>query len=416
MSIKIFRYTFLFVLLVSTFTSCDIFDDVEVPETDTYLVSHDQYKSYLPAFIESAFDMFIPDYPELAAIKDKVDYGIIIYKITYNTTFNGEPKLASGLVCVPMGTETFPVLSYQNGTNTLHNHAPSVDPDDELYLLLEFMASTGFIVAIPDYLGFGVADDMFHPYLHGESTVQTVTDMLRAVDELVNHHLDINMSNDLYISGYSQGGWATMKVQKAIDTQFPGEFNLKASACGAGPYNLNTINEYVIAQQEYPMPYFVGYIFNSYMNLELTTPITDIFQEPYAGSIPNLYDGSKSGDEINEQLTTTVAELFTEDYIANQATDNKYEPVHEMLNDNSVNAYSTTTPTLIIHGTDDTFVPYIVSDDIYNEFMAAGVSGGVVKLVPLQGHNHTSGILPSGLISITWFLDIRDGTNISELL
>jgi hypothetical protein len=39
---------------------------------------------------------------------------------------------------------------------------------------------------MPDYLGFGSSDNMFHPYLHKESTVQTVLDMLRAVDELAS--------------------------------------------------------------------------------------------------------------------------------------------------------------------------------------------------------------------------------------
>ncbi|MDX1285347.1 MAG: hypothetical protein R3182_10050, partial [Draconibacterium sp.] len=172
---------FLLILLCGSLlfvTSCDIFEDVEAPgSSKSYLVSYDQYKSYLPDFIEAAMDLFSNEYPELELVKNKVDNGVIIYKITYNTTFNGESKLASGLVCVPSGTGTYPILSYQNGTNTLHNNAPSVNPDNELYLLLEFMASTGFIVSIPDYLGFGVADDMFHPYLHKESTVQSVTDM-----------------------------------------------------------------------------------------------------------------------------------------------------------------------------------------------------------------------------------------------
>ena len=408
MKTKIFLLLFLFGTLLFV-TSCDIFEDVEAPgSSKSYLVSYDQYKSYLPDFIEAAMDLFSNEYPELELVKNKVDNGVIIYKITYNTTFNGESKLASGLVCVPSGTGTYPILSYQNGTNTLHSNAPSVNPDNELYLLLEFMASTGFIVSIPDYLGFGVADDMFHPYLHKESTVQSVTDMLRAVKELIEE-LTIETNNEVYLSGYSQGGWATMQVQKAIESQFSSEFILKASACGAGPYNLNTINSYVTAREEYPMPYFLGYIFNSYLNLGLSTSISAVFNEPYDSRIPTLYDGTKTGEEINAQLTTSMPELFTGTYYIASKTDPQFSPIIDMLSENSVTAYATSTPTLILHGTDDTFVPPIVSENIYSGFMAKGLPDDRVQYLPLQGHSHTSGIVPSGLTSMLWFLDIKDG-------
>src|SRR5665811_2636213 len=96
---------------------------------------------------------------------------------------------------------------------------------------------------------------------------------------------------DRYIAGYSQGGWATMQLQKAIEENYSNQFNLKASACGAGPYYLNYINEYILQQTEYPMPYFIGYMFNTYINLGITTPASEIFKTPFDTRITTLYDG-----------------------------------------------------------------------------------------------------------------------------
>lgn len=349
----------------------------------------------------------IDQYPEMSAIRNRVEYGIQVYKITYYTTLQGEPQVASGLVCVPMAEGPFPMMSYQNGTNTLHSNAPSENPNRDLYLMLESVASTGFVIAIPDYIGFGSSDNMFHPYLHKESTVQTVVDMLRAVKELTENYLDVSVTRDLYITGYSQGGWATMAVQKAIETEYSSEFNLKASACGAGPYDLSYINEYILGQETYPMPYFTGYMFDSYQKLEvITTPVDSVFREPYAGEISTLYDGTLSGEEINEELTTVVADLFTGNYIANYETDTIFTSLRETLVENSVEAWATSIPTRIYHGTEDSFVPKEVSIAIYDDFQTEGANQ--VELFLLPGLEHTTGIVPSGLASVQWFLELTE--------
>ena len=410
MKYKLLSKSVLFILLLSFFASCDLLKQEEkIPPEDVYLVSFERYKTYLPAFIKTMLGQYEDVYPDLSKISDKVEHGIAVYKIQYNTVFQGENIIASGLVSVPLTEGAYPILSYQNGTNTLHSNAPSVNPDSELFLLLESLASTGFIISVPDYLGFGITQNMFHPYLHAESTVNAVTDMLKAVKEMVNHYLDIRVIDDLYIAGYSQGGWATMQTQKVLEQEFAGEFDLKASACGAGPYDLNFINQYVIESATYPMPYFLAYNFHSFSNLGIiTNPASDMFQEPYASRIPGLFDGTKSGDEINEELTTNPSDLFTADYRANVYESEKYTSIVTSLTDNSVEAWATSIPTRILHGTADNYVPTIVSTNMFKAFLEQGVSSTQVALVPLPGYDHPSCIIPSGIASFLWFLELRD--------
>jgi pimeloyl-ACP methyl ester carboxylesterase len=409
MKTKFISYILASVFLLSTLSGCDLIkSDDDQPEVDEYLLNYTKEKTYLPTYIKSFLDLAAGSIPEIAPIVDRIEHGITVYSITYLTEFEGKEIVASGLVSVPNSEETFPVLSYQNGTNTLHSKAPSVDPENQLFMLIEFIAGTGFITTIPDYLGFGSSSNMFHPYLHKESTVASVLDMQRATKELVKNHLEANMNDDLYIAGYSQGGWATMQVQKEIEENYSAEFDLKASACGAGPYNLNYINDYIVDQTTYPKPYFIGYLFNSYVNLGLSVPSNKIFQSPYDTKIMELFDGTRSDSQINDELTTTISELFTTDYRSGYNTSETYAPLLYALEENSVTAWKTSTPTLLIHGTKDTFVPPMVTSQLHQGFLLKGVGVNKVIMLPLPGEDHQSGILPSGLASIKWIFEIKD--------
>ena len=406
----IFYKSLLLLFFISTFSSCGLFDDDDDKKpVDIYLVSYEKHKTYSVSQIRALLSSYAIIFPDLNNIIEKVEHSIDVYKITYTTEFNGKFVTASGLVSVPLTKGTYPVISYQNGTNTLHADAPTVKPDYQLYMLLEFIASTGFVVAVPDYLGFGKSDDMFHPYLDKESTVQSVIDMIRATKEFIVHYENTEVNKDLYIIGYSQGGWATMQLQKSIEQNHSDEFNLVASSCGAGPYDLLYVNEYVLSQTTYPMPYYVGYIFNSYINLgDIKNPANDVFKSPYDQRIMTLFNGTKTGGEINEQLSQTTADLFTSDYINYSNTDVKYATIISSLAKNSVNAWKTNVPTLLTHGTADTYVPVELSENLYKNFLSLGVDESKITYIPIPGADHTGGIIPSQVASFNWFLSLNN--------
>lgn len=398
---------FLFIFIVTAFAGCNLDDDNKVPE-DNYIVDFVKHKSYSVDEIKSRMSLFVAIYPELKVISDNLKYGIDVYKITYKTKFDDKEVIASGLVSVPQTSGSYSLLSYQNGTNTQNSNAPSVSPDYELYQLIEYVASTGFIVSVPDYLGFGASLNMFHPYYDKKSTVESVTDMLWAVKEMANNYLQVVPKNDLYIMGYSQGGWSTLQLQKYIEENYLSEFNLKASACGAGGYDVRFINDYILEQTDYPMPYYIGYMINSFVKLgDVTNPTSDIFKSPYSERILKLYDGKKSGDEINAQLTTKIADLFTDEYRSSVNTNIKFASVVSTLSKNSIAAWKTNIPTMILHGTADKYVPYKGSENLYKDFLAKGVSTSTVTFIPIPGGDHGSSIIPSGVASLTWFIGLN---------
>ena len=401
-------------LFLVTLFSCDpIGTEEPADEEDIYLKTYTKHRRLSIYEIEPVLTILEINYPQAGTIKSAAELSVDIYTITYKTTFNGEEITASGMVCVPLDIEdakgAMPLMSFQNGTNVQHANAPSVNPEYDLYKFLESVASTGFIIAVPDYIGFGASSDRFHPYLDAESTTQSVVDMIRATKELMEErNLDINYSDDLYIAGYSQGGWATLHLQKEIETNYPTEFNLKASACGAGPYNLLYLNSYVMGLQTYPKPYFMGYMLNSYTKLgSISNSLDEIFNEPYASRISQMYDGTHDDTYLNDQLSTSIEELYTEAYRNGYASSPNYGSLRTTLLANSVDEWDVQTPLLLAHGKDDTFVPAQVSVNMYNDLLDYGVSESKLTLAVVDGVGHQSGIVPIGIAFVNWFLELK---------
>ncbi|HEY5510241.1 MAG TPA: lipase family protein [Prolixibacteraceae bacterium] len=227
-------YFFAFLLFVSVLVSnckSDLKTEeipVEVPK-DKYLVSYNVVRSMTASDINILYSPAQYLYPDMAAILPYVKNGAKVYSITYNTTLGTKKLVASGLVTIPDGGATYPILSFQNGTNTLYADAPSLNAYSYIPLLINGFATTGFVVLMPDYLGFGSSTEVFHPYLVLDATVNPILDMFRAVKEMsAKTDLAFKLSSDLYIMGYSQGGLATLQLQKSIETSYSGEFNLKA--------------------------------------------------------------------------------------------------------------------------------------------------------------------------------------------
>ncbi len=190
------------------------------------------------------------------------------------------------------------------------------------YTLVEAISSMGFIVVIPDYPGFGSSEQIPHPYLIAEPTVRALVDMLYALNEAGSAKFPgIVVENEYYLLGYSQGGWATLTLHKALELDYTNDFNLIGSVCGAGSYNMYDLFLSMIEADTYPMPSYLGYIINAYSAYDqFTNPVSDILNEPYAARLSSLYTGTLSLDEINNQLTTSISGLFKPEFLAGFAS------------------------------------------------------------------------------------------------
>jgi len=370
------------------------------------LLSADRVATMTESNVQTLLSAASGLYPEIAEVSGDVASGVVVYSVTYNTTFKGDNIIASGLIAIPDATGDYPVISFQNGTNTLYSNVPSVNSFSTLYQMMECVASTGYIVVIPDYIGFGSSENIFHPYLHKESTVSSVLDLLRACDEFDDDIAkNISFLNEYYLMGYSQGGWSTLATLEAIDKNYSSEFNVAGCACGAGPYDIKYFTSYILDLTEYPMPTFLAYLARSYNEHGfITNSLTELFNEPYATNVLTYFDGRHSTSQINDQLTTVIADLFTDDFLTGFGTSSDYESVRNAMTANSVDPWNTTAPLLFIHGDEDAYVPVFLTENMYNGMMSASTNGGTnITSIVLSGMNHPEAIVPACIEGLKFF-------------
>lgn len=407
-----FLRLFVFPIVIILFTgliSCNKNENPEDEDQDKLYISAQELKTITASEVNIFYTFlgvsYLPAFDLLPHIKSSVK----VYKIKYRTDYLGQKVEASGLVCMPDSPGQYPILSFQNGTNTLYTNAPSKNYNDQLFTVLESVASMNFIVVIPDYLGFGESEEITHPYLDRETTVSTILDIIRATKEFAEEEQTPEIpNNDLFILGYSQGGWATLSLQKAIEQNYSSEFNLVASACCAGPYNMTALNDYVLSQTQYPMPYFLAYILKGQKSVgNITNPYSDVFNATYASKIDQLFDGKHSGDEINAALTTNISQLINPAYLSGYQTDAKYSSIRSAFNENSVDAWNISTPTRLIHADQDVYIPISISEQMLADFRAVGVPESKLEMVTINGYDHPGGIVPAGVNAILWFLSFN---------
>jgi pimeloyl-ACP methyl ester carboxylesterase len=399
---KLFYNSVTFILLGGLLFSCTKEED----SSFSYFVSKEEKLILSASYINNFINEASAIYPEVNSLKQNIINDVIIYKLVYRTTVKGEKVNASALICVPSIPGEYPVISFQNGTNTVDARAPSNYAIDPAYQMIEIIASMGYIVLLADYPGFGESVNIPHPYLVKEPIVQSLVDLLYAAKEIPGDELGgVTLKDEIYLLGYSQGGWATLALHKALELDYSNDFNLVASACGAGPYNIYSLLQAIAMTSVYPMPVYFAYIVNafSYFN-QFSTPVNQIFNDPYAGRLGTLFNGNLSLGQINNQLTTSIPGLLQNEFITGFESDLKYLPVRDALIRNSIMGWKTNKSILLLHGTGDTHVYPSATEDLYTEMINAGSSPQICKLELIPGLDHGEAAVLSmvkGLIFLT---------------
>jgi pimeloyl-ACP methyl ester carboxylesterase len=372
-------------LIVLSFSGCD--DDE--PEKEKVLVEStkflDRSASELRTFLSTSSFDFTSD------IKFDVD----LYRVTYKTSYKDQQIIASGLVILPKTTVGVEMISFQHGTISAQSQAPTKLPINSTELILySALASTGLVVVVPDFIGFGESSEIFHPYYVEETTATAVLDNVRAAADLAKLH-SVNFNTELFLAGYSQGGYATMAAHKAIESAGLEGFNLVASFPASGGYDVKKMQEYFFKQTNYSEPFYIAYVALAYQGYYgWTNPLSDFFQEPYATKIPSLFNGVLTGGQINLQLTTSIPSLITPLALSSIDTDARFTSIVDAFGENSLTDWTPSVPMYMYHGNMDTTVPYENSVSVYDQLKANGASASALTFTTLENADHGSGIIP----------------------
>ncbi|MGV3538718.1 MAG: lipase family protein [Rufibacter sp.] len=392
---------------MATLLSCSSCKDAEVLEEAAvqqpqkeYLVSAEKLTT-----IEAAGLRQIAVANGQAELATLVKYNVDVYRLVYLTQYKGQEVRASGLMVVPLNmTAPAPILSAQHGTIFAHKDAPS---NFQLNSLTGFepLGSAGYLTLVPDYLGFGEAKQMLHPYYDQKHSAMAVVDMIKAGKSFFKKN-NISVSDQLFLAGYSEGGYVTLAAQKEIEENPAHGLTVTATGAGAGGYDLEGMLKQVVSGQNYNYPSYLAYILSAYNTTNSwNRPLTDFFQEPYASRVSTIFNGTQSGSPINNALTNDPSKLFNPTFLANLKGDGE-QVLKAALKQNSLKNWVPNSPTRLYHGTSDTTVPFANSQETYNAMVAAGGSANV-KFVSIKGGTHSSSLEPMIKDLIPWIESLK---------
>lgn len=297
-------------------------------------------------------------------------YGVKYYRITYTTTgLQGQPDTVSGLVVVPNDAGfAFPRLVYQHGTSSAKTDVPSFNVTQNGEGIIGWLfGGLGYVTLMPDYLGLGVSDG-FHPYVHAATEASVAADMLRALPEFLDQ-TGYHANDQLFVTGYSQGGHAGMALHRAVETQLADEFEVTAAAHLSGPYSIGEVmRDLILSDKIYYYPAYLPNTILSYQTVygNLFTQLDEVFKSPYATAIGQFYAGAINLGQLNSlligQLTANEGECrpfrMLQPAIVQAVTSDPAHPFNAALRDNNVYAWAPKAPTRIFYCTADDQVPY----------------------------------------------------------
>jgi Secretory lipase len=397
---RIFKvYYLIFPVIFFIVTSCSTSTTTDPTPVNKYLVSSSLIGEYNKASLQTRANGLTGgvNNPSVTLfVNALLKFDIKAYKIIYKTkSTDGTEIQASGALIIPNTTDAIPMISQQHGTIRTDAQAPSnYQSSSEAYSIASIFGSNGYIIACPDYIGYGVSKNIEHPYEHRESLAQASLDMIRASTEFIANE-KINWNKKLMITGYSQGGFATMSLQKKIEEQFPTEFNLVASSCGAGAYNKTQFMKDLMNNTTHGIPeYNQLYIWvtQTYNRIYgLNRLMNTYFKEPYAADI------QAKGNNANVSVSINLAFLDAFKKGVNDGTDTKFL---DAVKDNDVFDWAPKTETQLYHGDADQQVFY--SNSVTAE-KAMKAKGGKVTLFTTAGGTHGSTLSDYAIGTFSFF-------------
>ncbi len=350
--------------------------------------------------------------------------GVDLYRVNYTTqNLEGALDTASGLVCIPK-VEGFnlPLISYGHGTVGSRFDVPSYLSGE--HTLPAIYSSMGAVCVSADYLGLG-DNDGIHPYVHADSEAWVGLDLIIAVESFLAEEMDLNLNDQLFVTGYSQGGHAAMALHRLLETEADIEVTLAMPM--SGPYSISTgMKDLLISDEEYDYVAYLASTAVSYHEVYGTIfpndDMTQFFKQPYADIIQKYVNEEEDLFEVNQELIDSLISIeggsfpklmiFDEIVEAVLADDN--HPVNIALRDNDVYDWAPNADTRLLYCQADDQVAFensIIARDKMLENGAQQVTA--IDLNPDFDHNEC--VTPAATNFVLSFLFLANPTSVSDL-
>jgi hypothetical protein len=338
-------------------------------------------------------------------LADSASYGVARYRLVYCTVSpSGGAVVASGLLMLPTGASgRLPVLAYAHGTVLTRTDAPSFNGLLEGRVIPMVFSAEGWAVAAPDYLGLGVSR-ISHPWLHAASEASATIDMLAAA-RAAAAQLRQPLSEDLFVTGISQGGHSAMALGHWLATH-AAPWRLRALAPIAGPYDMSGIALPALLDPARTDPE-QGMIATAYLLVTwkplyaLYSDPREVFAEPYAAIVEELLDGDHTIEEI-EALPDSPELLLRPETLA--LLRHPAGRLADVLRQNDVCRWVPAVPTRIYAGRLDRAVAPEHAQRCREQI---ATHGGAAEIVDVGELDHVGTAFSSLTLIREWFIHLR---------
>lgn len=338
--------------------------------------------------------------PSPVRVRNDVD----LYRLVYWTQVKGRPTPVSGLVALPRGVEPRGVVVYLHGTTTTRAVSPSLpgraDGDQEAAVF----AGSGFITLLPDYVGLGESD-LPQAYLVTRPQVDAAVDMLKAIRG-VGGVPGLPERLPLFLMGFSQGGQSAAGLHRALERRPVDGYDLAATVAVAGPHDLLDAVTGKLDAPEAENPRNVAYLafaataYAAYYDQPLDTLLTP----ELARTVPGLFDGSRSPEEIVGALPSDTRRLFQPEALAALKAGNGW--FARALRENGTADWTPRVPLRIVIGEADEDVPPASSRALLDHARR----GETVTAQSVPGADHMGAAAQSYTPALVWFERLAGGS------
>ena len=338
--------------------------------------------------------------------------GVQTYFVRYQTQDRGELVEATGMIVYPDLTGEVPVLLWLHPTMGFSDDCAPTAIGIEGAALPLLLASMGFIVVAPDYLGmsgYAGPSEQMHPYIVAEPTAVASLDALRALDRLQEAvSPPVTPARDrLVMWGASQGGFAALWADRFLPHYLPSYTAVGSIAAipatdmtGLARHGVTVSGETSAAVAAAQVTMHDWYRSDA----DLDQVFVNGLGEVLADVINTECEDFSAMDDIN-----TVEDIFTPEYIAGILAED-LEPWMCFLEESTLREstvpHANDTPTLMVLAEEDSLA---IADYARADIEALCAQGYRIEHLECAGLGHVDGAVTTLLRQLDWARARVDG-------
>lgn len=323
------------------------------------------------------------------SVQDLVQYDVSYYSLTYSTVYDGKPIASRSLMLLPNGADSVVFTAYLHGTHvplkvagsekqTPSNYRGGHENFLEVRDIALVLASAGYAVFMPDYIGYGITQDKEHPYVYYPEVFKSNIDGLLAAKDFMGQK-GFPADNRLFITGWSQGAGACLSAHRYIQESYASDFTVVASSGLAGPYNFTAFLNDLFQKRDQEVAIIPIYSWGVYTVNKFSSakrPTDQFWSYPVFDQTSSLSTPS-----------TIPNKVFNNFFMAKIIDGSDAEMVNIIAANSFHQGWTPVGKVFLHHGDADEIVPYFNSVDAYNGLTAAG---GDVTFYSYPGGKHDS--------------------------